>query len=84
MILFNTDLYKKTASLTASSVDLDYDGKQVHVTMLPNASHLEVSIFGDIAEHSKSFLYIERNENIVVTFLTCPLFTPGSEPCGGW
>jgi len=26
----------------ASSVELEYGGRQVHVTMLPNPSHLEV------------------------------------------
>ena len=29
------------SSLTASSVDLQYGGKSLHVTMLPNPSHLE-------------------------------------------
>ena len=42
IVIITAKNYSLDTLLTAASTDLKYSGKSVHVTMVPNPSHLEV------------------------------------------
>ena len=54
IVILTAKNYSLDTLLTAASTDLKYGGKSVHVTMVPNPSHLEVSTPVCLCDHCTS------------------------------